>query len=164
MFHSVSFFFLCLFIFFEIESTSGGGAERGRQRIQGRLHVDSNEPDARLELTNREITTWAEAGCPSTLLLAGTLKASPLAAQQLCTEDSAEWYITEHDFFLYTWPSWSHAYGNMSKWCLYYRLRQYSLCKKHCKEMQSSWGWGRLEDVATWRWRAMWNGEPFTTS
>ena len=36
------------------------GRETGRQRILSRLRADSREPDAELELTNREIMTWAE--------------------------------------------------------------------------------------------------------
>ena len=35
----------------------GRGRERGRQRIQSRLHADSGEPDVGLEVTNREIRT-----------------------------------------------------------------------------------------------------------
>ena len=42
------------------ECTSGGGAERGRERIPSRLHAVSAEPDVGLKLTNREITTRAE--------------------------------------------------------------------------------------------------------
>ena len=41
---------------------SGGGAERGRERIPGRLRTVSAEPDVGLELTNHEIMTWAEVG------------------------------------------------------------------------------------------------------
>ena len=40
--------------------TSGGGAERGRDRILSSLHAVSTEPDVGLELTNREIMTPAE--------------------------------------------------------------------------------------------------------
>ena len=38
------------------------GRERGRQRIWSGLCAHSREPDARLELTNCEIMTWAEVG------------------------------------------------------------------------------------------------------
>ena len=34
-----------------------GGTERGRQRIRNRLCADSREPDAGLELVNRELVT-----------------------------------------------------------------------------------------------------------
>ena len=39
-----------------------GGSERGREkeRIPSRLHTTSTEPDARLELVNCEIMTWAK--------------------------------------------------------------------------------------------------------
>ena len=43
----------CLFIF----ERDGECKERGRQRIRNRLHADSSEPDAGLELTNCEIMT-----------------------------------------------------------------------------------------------------------
>ena len=39
------------------ETTSGAGAERGRERIPGRLHTVSAEPDAGLKLINHEIMT-----------------------------------------------------------------------------------------------------------
>ena len=48
------FVYFKMFVF-ERESMSGRGAERG-QRIQNRLCADS-EPDAGLELANREIMT-----------------------------------------------------------------------------------------------------------
>ena len=41
-------------------SASGGGAERGGQRIPSRLCADSSEPDVGLELRNREIVTQAK--------------------------------------------------------------------------------------------------------
>ena len=50
------FFFLSLFIYFEKERELGRGRERGRERIQSRLHAVSAEPGARLELMNREMT------------------------------------------------------------------------------------------------------------
>ena len=37
-----------------------GERERERERIPSRLHIVSTELDAGLELTNREIMTWAE--------------------------------------------------------------------------------------------------------
>ena len=40
---------------------SGGGAERGGQKIQSRLCADSREPDVGLKLTNYEAMTRAEA-------------------------------------------------------------------------------------------------------
>ena len=45
--------------------TSGDGAERerGRARIPSRLRAVSTEPDAGLDLTDREIMTGAEVGC-----------------------------------------------------------------------------------------------------
>ena len=54
-------FFKCLFIFErESQSTNGGGAEREEDiesEAGSRLRAVSTEPDARLELTNREIVT-----------------------------------------------------------------------------------------------------------
>ena len=47
---------LSLFILRDRHSTSGG-KEKGRERIPSRLHIVSTEPDAGLELTNREIMT-----------------------------------------------------------------------------------------------------------
>ena len=48
-----------MFIYFEREreSTSRGGAERGRQRFPSRLHAVSTEPNVELEFTNHEIMT-----------------------------------------------------------------------------------------------------------
>ena len=53
-----------LFILREKESTIRGRAERHgeRERILSRLHTVSAEPNMGLELTNREIMTWAEVG------------------------------------------------------------------------------------------------------
>ena len=45
---------------------SAGGAKRGgdtESEAGSRLRAVSTEPDAGLELTNHEITTWAEVGC-----------------------------------------------------------------------------------------------------
>ena len=44
----------------ERESTSGGGTERGGQRIQSELCADSNEPDVGLKLMNCETMTQAK--------------------------------------------------------------------------------------------------------
>ena len=58
---SLDLFILFKFIYFESEC--GGGTEREGQRqregerIPSRLHTVSTEPDAGLELTNREIMT-----------------------------------------------------------------------------------------------------------
>ena len=58
-----------MFIYFwdtERQSMSGGGAEREgdtESKAGSRLWALSTEPDAGLELTNREIMTWAEVGC-----------------------------------------------------------------------------------------------------
>ena len=52
--------FIYLFWERERESKQRRGRERGRQRIPSRLHAVSAEPDVGLELTNREIKTWAE--------------------------------------------------------------------------------------------------------
>ena len=41
----------------------GGVRGGGRQTWRRGLCADSREPDAGLELTNREITTWAKVGC-----------------------------------------------------------------------------------------------------
>ena len=48
----------------ERHSASSGGADRGRHRIRSgsRLWAVSTEPGTGLELTNREIMTWAEVG------------------------------------------------------------------------------------------------------
>ena len=48
----------------ERQGASRGGAERGRPRIWSRLRfwAVSTEPDVGLELTNREIMTWARFG------------------------------------------------------------------------------------------------------
>ena len=58
------FFYKSLFILREGERVcvcmSRGGAERGRQRIQSRLHTISAKPDVGLEPTNHEIMTWVE--------------------------------------------------------------------------------------------------------
>ena len=61
---SVVFFFFFTFIYLlrdiERQSTSWGGAERERDteaEAGSRLRAVSTEPDAGLELTNREITT-----------------------------------------------------------------------------------------------------------
>ena len=57
-----------MFIYFwetERQSMSRGGAERegdAESEAGSRLWAVSTEPDAGLELTNREITTWAEVG------------------------------------------------------------------------------------------------------
>ena len=40
----------------------GRGREREGDRISSRLHAASVKPDVGLELTNREIMTWAEVG------------------------------------------------------------------------------------------------------
>ena len=58
-----------MFIIFESEGETecdgGRGRERGRHRIWvtgSRIRAVSTEPDVGLELTNCEITTWAEVG------------------------------------------------------------------------------------------------------
>ena len=50
------FFFLSLFIYFEVE----GGAESEGERIPSRLHAVLTEPNARLSFTNSKIMTYAE--------------------------------------------------------------------------------------------------------
>ena len=60
---SIIIILLEFILFWEWKSTSGGGAERGRERIPSRLCVLSAEPDAGLELTSHEIMTWAEVRC-----------------------------------------------------------------------------------------------------
>ena len=60
--NSFSFFFN---VHFERESMSRGGAEREEDtesEAGSRLWAVSTEPDAGLELTNREIMTWANVG------------------------------------------------------------------------------------------------------
>ena len=56
-----------MFLFiFETESMSGGGAEREgdtESEAGSRLRAVSTKPDAGLELTDREIMTWAEVRC-----------------------------------------------------------------------------------------------------
>ena len=46
--------FFSKFVYFERESTSGGGAERERERIPGRLHVISTETNVGLDPMNNE--------------------------------------------------------------------------------------------------------------
>ena len=68
-FNASSFFFKCLFIFErekERQSMSRGGAEKEgdtESKAGSRLRAVSTEPNAGLELTNREIMTWAEVRC-----------------------------------------------------------------------------------------------------
>ena len=49
---------LLLFIYFERERVSGGGAERGGRESQAGSVLISAEPHAGLKLPNREIMTW----------------------------------------------------------------------------------------------------------
>ena len=52
-----------MYIYFEREREKyewGKGREKGRQRIPSRLRAVSTEPNAGLNLMNREIMTWAE--------------------------------------------------------------------------------------------------------
>ena len=58
------FTFRFYFIHFERdrESEQGRGREGGRERIPNRLRIVSVEPEVGLELTNREIMTWAQVG------------------------------------------------------------------------------------------------------
>ena len=60
-------FIFLMFIYFwdrERQSMNGGGSERGRHRIWNGLQALSGQHRARrgLELTDREIMTWAEVG------------------------------------------------------------------------------------------------------
>ena len=52
------------FVYFEREREReckwGKGRERGGQRVQSGLHVDSREPDMGLRFTNHEMMTRAE--------------------------------------------------------------------------------------------------------
>ena len=52
-----SLFLKFIFIYFEKERASRGGAEREGDRILSKLHAVSVEPDARLEPINHEIRT-----------------------------------------------------------------------------------------------------------
>ena len=62
------FFFFLMFIYFwdrERQSMNGGGAKREgdtESEAGSRLRAISPGPDAGLELTDREIVTWAEVG------------------------------------------------------------------------------------------------------
>ena len=47
--------------------------ERERERITSRLHTVSPEPDVGLELTNCEITAWAEVGGLTDCVLRGEI-------------------------------------------------------------------------------------------
>ena len=47
----------CLCVYFERQREQRRGIERGRERIPGRLHAVSTEPDMGLEPTKREIMT-----------------------------------------------------------------------------------------------------------
>ena len=62
-----SFFFHVFYLFLgQRESMNGGGAEREgdtESEAGSRLWTVSTEPDAGLELMNREIMTWAEVRC-----------------------------------------------------------------------------------------------------
>ena len=64
------FIFLSVCIYFwdrERQSMSRGGAEREgdtESEAGSRLWAVSTEPDVGPELTDREIMTWAEVGCP----------------------------------------------------------------------------------------------------
>ena len=51
---------ISLFIYFEGGGWVGGQRERERERIPSRLLADSAEPNAGLDLTNRDTTIWAE--------------------------------------------------------------------------------------------------------
>ena len=53
------YFFFCfvLFIYFERQREQRRGGERRRRRIPGRLRAVSAEPDAGLELMDRETVT-----------------------------------------------------------------------------------------------------------
>ena len=60
-------FFFNVYSFFDRERqrVSGGGAEREgdtESKAGSRLRAVSTEPDAGLELTDREIMTWAKVG------------------------------------------------------------------------------------------------------
>ena len=63
--------FFLMFIYFwdrERQSMNGGGSEREgdtESETGSRLQAVSTEPDAGLELTDREILTWAEVGRPT---------------------------------------------------------------------------------------------------
>ena len=59
-FINIDIFSYYLFILRESVCASGGGAERGRERISNRLWTVSAEPDLGLEPTNWEIMTWAK--------------------------------------------------------------------------------------------------------
>ena len=50
-------YFIKVYLFIPRERVGEEQRERGRERIPGRLHAASAEPNAGLELTNREITT-----------------------------------------------------------------------------------------------------------
>ena len=58
--------FFSIYLFFErhreTEHKLGRGRERRSHRIRSRLQAVSTEPDVGLELTNREIMTWAKVG------------------------------------------------------------------------------------------------------
>ena len=51
------FFNILIFLFILRAHASRGGAERGRDRIQSRLHTASTEPDVGFDLTNCKILT-----------------------------------------------------------------------------------------------------------
>ena len=64
-FKCILFLFSSFYLFILREREQGRGRERererGRERIPSRLHTLSAEPDVGLEVTNREIVTWAES-------------------------------------------------------------------------------------------------------
>ena len=67
--YGLNHFFFSTFIYFwdrERQSMNGGGSEREEDtesEAGSRLWAVSTEPDTGLELTDREIMTWAEVGC-----------------------------------------------------------------------------------------------------
>lgn len=69
-----------------------------------------------------------------------------------------KWYAVENTYFLHLWPSWSHASGNMSKWCLNYLLRDgYERKALQRKAVCLRRVQADLE-TRRWRGRAIWNG------
>ena len=92
---SLSFFFPCLFIYFERVRTHTHthkrvrGREGWRERIPSRLHAVSSEPKARLN-TNHEIMTWAK------------IKSQML--NRLSHPGAPTWSLSEHST-LFHWSS-----------------------------------------------------------
>ena len=90
---------------------SGGGAERGRERISSRLHAVSLEPDARLELMNCEIMTCTET--KSQML-------NQLSYPGASKLDFFEWCEVKFIYPVFQHYLWKDLFPNELLWWLYW--------------------------------------------